>query len=62
LLFCAILWVMVFLQTYMHFPKMEKQKRLFMSVINATALSLSLLVLVVVSLWLLMNVIFGKSS
>jgi hypothetical protein len=62
LLFCAILWVMVFLETYGHFPKMERGQRLGMSAANATALSLALLALVVISLYVLFQIILLQGS
>lgn len=37
--FVLALWLMIFLQTYIHFPKMEKSKRIKESATNATILS-----------------------
>ena len=44
-------WVMFFLQTYRHFPKMEPAKRLSMSIVNATILTAVLLGVVFIA-WL----------
>lgn len=41
----VIAWIMVFLETYRHFPKMEKAKRISMSVQSATLLALVIIVL-----------------
>jgi len=59
--FVLLLWLMIFLQTYQHFPKMEKRKRLLMSIGNATALSLSVAILAIASLWLLLEFILKKA-
>ena len=37
--FILALWIMIFLQTYMHFPKMEKSKKIQLSAGSATLLS-----------------------
>ena len=47
------LWLMVFIATYMGFPKMEKWKRILMSIENATALALFVLAVTLISLVLL---------
>ena len=39
-IFIPIGWMMIFFQTYRHFPKMERNRRLWMSFVNATGLSL----------------------
>ncbi|MCX8175238.1 MAG: hypothetical protein N3E51_03470 [Candidatus Micrarchaeota archaeon] len=55
LAFAVPFWLMVFANTYRHFPKMEPKKRLSMSIRQATALSLILLAIVFISLWALMD-------
>ena len=60
---CGLLfWVMIFIQTYRPFPKMEPGKRLRISIEQATALSLFLVIAVMVSLWLLMKFVIGGPS
>jgi hypothetical protein len=39
------IWVMIFLETYLHFSKMHKHDRIKMSVTNATILALLLMVI-----------------
>jgi uncharacterized membrane protein len=48
--FGIIGWTMVFLETYMHFPKMDKRERIKMGAINATVLVLILIVVVYLSM------------
>ena len=55
LLFTAILWIMVFIETYMHFPKMDPKQRLGMSLFNASVLSVFLLVFVFIALYLVLR-------
>ena len=62
LIFGLLFWIMIFIQTYRHFPKMESGKRLRISIGQATALSLFLVIAVMVSLWLLMNLVIGAQS
>ena len=47
----AIFWVTIFLQTYLHFPKMEKLQRIELSVKNATALAVILACIVALALF-----------
>ena len=48
--FCVPFWLMIFISTYVHFPKMEKRKRILMGIESATALTLFILALVLISL------------
>ena len=57
--FGSILWLMVFLQTYLHFPKMEKDKRLQTSIEMATSLALAMIVLSMVALYITLRFFFG---
>ena len=43
--FSVFAWVTVFMETYRHFPKMDKTKRIWMSVQSATLLAVILIVL-----------------
>ena len=52
-IFGILLWIMVFLQTYRHFPKMSKRQRLLMSVGIATLLTFIVLVICFLSMILL---------
>jgi len=36
--FGALLWLSIFLTTYIHFPRMEPKKRIRLSLLNATAI------------------------
>jgi len=46
--FGVIGWVMIFLETYRHFPKMDAGKRMALSLTNATAMTVMFVVLVYV--------------
>jgi|GEM_PF-1456203 len=46
--FGLLLWVSVFLATYMHFPKMEPKKRIELSIVNASTVFAALLVLSII--------------
>lgn len=48
--FGIIGWTMIFLETYMHFPKMDKRERIKMGVVNATVIVLILIVVVYLSM------------
>lgn len=39
-LFGSLLWIMVFIENYRHFPKMGQKERLWMSLSNATLIAL----------------------
>jgi len=48
--FGVIGWVMIFLETYRHFPKMDAEKRMALSLTNATVMTVMFVVLVYVSM------------
>jgi len=52
-----IIWIMIFLGTYPHFPKMEKQKRLELSITNATIMSVMLMIILIIAMYFLMRMI-----
>jgi len=52
-IFGILLWIMVFLQTYRHFPKMSKKQRIILSVGIATLLTFIVLVICFLSMILL---------
>lgn len=53
--FAMLLFSMIFLATYMHFPKMGRRKRLEASLKNAVYITLALVVLVYISLILILK-------
>ncbi len=53
LVFGLVGWLMVFLETYRHFPKMEKTERIRLSVTNATVMTIMLVVVCYIALQLL---------
>jgi hypothetical protein len=53
--FVLLLWLMIFLETYRHFPKMEKNQRIRMSFVNATELALFISILCYVTLYLIVG-------
>ncbi|MEM4359229.1 MAG: hypothetical protein QXT45_01725 [Candidatus Bilamarchaeaceae archaeon] len=54
-LFAFLSGVMVFIATYIHFPRMEKRKRIALSLKNAFALAIALLFLVYAFLVLILR-------
>jgi len=48
--FGIIGWIMIFLETYMHFPKLDKRERIKMGAVNATVLVLILIAVVYLSM------------
>ena len=52
-----IIWIMIFLGTYPHFPRMEKQKRIEYSVKSATVMALAFIVLSLIAMYLLVSMI-----
>jgi heme/copper-type cytochrome/quinol oxidase subunit 4 len=48
--FGIIGWTMIFLETYMHFPEMDKKERIKMGAVNATVLVLILIAVVYLSM------------
>ncbi len=55
LLFGSLLWVMVFLQTYRHFPKMDPRQRFWMGCKSATTMTAVLLAIVFVFLYVIVR-------
>jgi len=55
--FGSLFWIMIFLQTYRHFPKIDNRERFLMSAKSATILTGILLAVTYVSLLLLMRMI-----
>jgi len=52
-----IIWIMIFLGTYPHFPKMEKQKRIELSFTSATIMAVTLMVILSIAMYFLMKMI-----
>jgi len=50
IIFLSLFGTMIFLATYIHFPKMEERKRVMTSITNAIVLILSLAVLMYIFL------------
>ena len=59
--FGGLFWLMIFLASYMHFPKMEKSERLKMSLENATLMTLLIFGMVALVMMFLVwtNVLHG---
>nr|AQS28351.1 hypothetical protein [uncultured archaeon] len=53
--FWIALWLMIFLNTYRHFPKMERGERLRLSAINATVPTLILIGIIYLALWFVLQ-------
>jgi hypothetical protein len=53
--FGIIGWIMIFLETYMHFPKLDKRERIKMGAVNATVLVLILIVVVYLSMLVILG-------
>ena len=53
----SIVWLMVFLATYPHFPRMETHKRIMLAVENATSLAVLLMAILVVAAYLLAKMV-----
>jgi hypothetical protein len=45
-IFGIILWIQIYLNTYMHFPQMDKHQRILMSVKSATIAAVTLMIAV----------------
>jgi len=50
-----LIWVMIFFETYRHFPRMEKRERVWMSVNSATMTALIFIVVIFVSMAVLIR-------
>jgi len=53
------LWLMIFLNTYRHFPNMNPKERLWMCISSATSLTAILLGIVYLFLWFIMQNLIG---
>jgi len=60
LVFSAIFWAMIFLNTYRHFPKMDEFQRFKLGAENATLLTVVLVGAVVLALYCLVSYGFSK--
>ena len=54
-MFTLVFGIIVFLGTYIHFPMMEREKRIEISLKNAVSLALILLLLVYISLFFILG-------
>jgi cytochrome b subunit of formate dehydrogenase len=50
-----VIWIMIFLGTYPHFPKMDKQKRIELSVTSATIMAIAFMIMVYIAMILLIE-------
>jgi hypothetical protein len=57
--FGALLWIMIFLESYRHFPKMSKTERMQRAVTNATIATIAVLAVVYASLYFTATHILG---
>jgi len=53
--FGIIGWIMIFLETYMHFPRIDKKERIKMSAVNATVIVLVLIAVVYLSILVILE-------
>jgi hypothetical protein len=53
--FGIVFWIMIFLNTYRHFPKMNPEERLWMCIINSTLMTLILMGIVYLFLWFILQ-------
>ena len=56
-IFGIIEWVIVFLETYRHFPRMEKQKRIMNSVYDATLMTVTITAITYFFLYLILQIL-----
>jgi len=54
-IFGAAGWLIVFLETYRRYPKMEQRQRIILSVMSATVLAVILLVLTFLTIYFLFS-------
>ena len=54
-IFGAIFWLMIFLNTYSHFPKMNPEERLWKCIVDATTITIILLGIVYLFLWFILK-------
>ena len=57
LVFSVIEWLIVFLETYRHFPKMEKEKRIRNSIIDASVFTFTIFFILYFFMYLLLQII-----
>jgi len=53
--FGITLWIMIFLNTYRHFPKMNPEERIRMCIENATIITLILIGIIYLFLWFIFH-------
>ena len=57
-IFGFIFWLQIYMETYRHFPKMDKHKRIIMSATSATVATIILLIAVTLFMyWLFEHII-----
>jgi len=52
-----VIWIMIFLGTYPHFPRMEKQKRILFSITSATIAAVMLMAILFILIYLSIGVL-----
>ena len=57
LVFSVIEWLIIFLETYHHFPKMEENKRIKNSIIDATTFTSVVFIILYFFMYLLLQII-----
>jgi small neutral amino acid transporter SnatA (MarC family) len=57
LVFSVIEWLIIFLEIYRHFPKMEKNKRIWNSVVDATTFTFIIFIILYFFMYLLLQII-----
>jgi len=57
LVFSAIEWLIIFLETYRHFPKMEENKRIRNSIIDASIFTFTIFFFLYFSMYLVLQII-----
>jgi len=57
LAFSVIEWLIIFLETYRHFPKMEENKRIKNSIIDATTFTSVVFIILYFFMYLLLQII-----
>jgi len=58
ILFGIAFWLMIFLNVYSHFPKLNSKEKFWRSIIDATVLTFLLLGIVYLFLWFILNRFF----
>jgi len=57
LVFSVIEWLIIFLETYRHFPKMEENKRIRNSIIDASIFTFTIFFFLYFSMYLVLQII-----